>query len=190
MSEPPTAVVTDALSAHLFEWVVEHADDGYAALGLQPHPVEGGHFRETYRSAGVIPTVALPSHDADRSVGTAIYYLLTGPAVSEVHRLPGDEVFHFYLGDPLETLLLQPGGGSEVVTIGADLLAGQVPQSVIPAGGWQGRVRGTGPHGFALIGATMAPGFDYADYERGGRDDLTAGWPSHAAEIAARTLLE
>lgn len=163
------------------------AADVIRALGLQPHPVEGGHFRETYRSAGTIPAVALPSHDADRSVGTAIYYLLTGAAVSEMHRLPGDEVFHFYLGDPLETLLLKPDGESEVVVIGADLLAGQVPQLVIPAGVWQGSVRGAGPHGFTLIGATMAPGFDYADYERGKRDDLTAAWPARAAEIEKRT---
>lgn len=163
------------------------AEDVIRALDLQPHPVEGGHFRETYRSPGVIPAVALPSHDADRSVGTAIYYLLTGSAVSEMHRLPGDEVYHFYLGDPLETLLLVPGGTSEVVVLGADLLAGQVPQLVIPAGVWQGSVRGTGPHGFTLIGATMAPGFDYADYERGQRVALTATWPARAAEIAART---
>jgi predicted cupin superfamily sugar epimerase len=163
------------------------ADDVIRALGLQPHPVEGGHFRETYRSPGVIPAVALPSHDADRSVGTAIYYLLTAAAVSEMHKLPGDEVFHFYLGDPLETLLLKPDGGSEVAVLGVDLLAGQVPQLVIPAGVWQGSVRGAGPHGFTLIGATMAPGFDYADYERGKRDHLTAGWPSRAAEIEKRT---
>lgn len=157
------------------------------ALGLQPHPVEGGHFRETYRSTASIPAVALPSHDADRSVSTAIYYLLTGAAVSEMHRLPGDEVYHFYLGDPLVTLLLTPDGLSEVVTLGHDLLAGQVPQLVIPAGVWQGSVRGNGPHGFTLIGATMAPGFDYADYERGTRDALTAGWPTRAADITART---
>lgn len=165
------------------------ADDVIRALGLQPHPVEGGHFRETYRSGGIIPAVALPSHDADRSVSTAIYYLLTGAAVSEMHKLPGDEVFHFYLGDPLETLLLFPGGGSEVVVLGTDLTAGQVPQLVIPAGVWQGSVRGRGPRGFTLIGATMAPGFDYADYERGQRDALTAGWPARFAEIAARTPL-
>lgn len=157
------------------------------ALGLQPHPVEGGHFRETYRSGGVIPAVALPSHDADRSVSTAIYYLLTGPAVSEMHRLPGDEVFHFYLGDPLETLLLSPNGGASMVTLGSDLTTGQVPQLVIPAGTWQGSVRVAGPHGFTLIGATMAPGFDYADYERGQRDALTARWPTQTAGIAVRT---
>lgn len=163
------------------------AEDVIRALRLQPHPVEGGHFRETYRSADAIPAVSLPSHDADRSVSTAIYYLLTGSAVSEMHRLPGDEVYHFYLGDPLETLLLTADGGSSVVTLGPDLLAGQVPQLAIPAGIWQGSARAAGPHGFTLIGATMAPGFDYADYARGTRDELTAGWPNCAAGIAART---
>lgn len=164
------------------------ADVVIRVLGLQPHPVEGGHFRETYRSAGMIPARALPAHDAGRSVGTAIYYLLTGTAVSEMHKLPGDEVYHFYLGDPLETLLLS-SYTSEVVTLGTDLAAGEVPQLVIPAGVWQGSVRGAGPHGFTLIGATMAPGFDYADYERGTREELTARWPSRAAEIERRTPL-
>ena len=101
-------------------------------LNLQPHPVEGGYFRETHRTGEVIPAAVLPAHGAIRSAGTAIYYLLTGPAVSEMHRLPGDEVYHFYLGDPLETLLLTPDGGSELVLLGTDLAAGQVPQLVIP----------------------------------------------------------
>lgn len=140
-------------------------------LALQPHPVEGGHFRETYRSPH----------------STAIYYLLEGVGLSEMHRLPGDEVYHFYAGDPLETLLLLPEGSGQVVTVGADLSGGQVPQLVIPGGVWQGSLRVTGPHGWALIGATMAPGFEYADYERGGRADLVKSWPTFADAITART---
>jgi hypothetical protein len=140
-------------------------------LSLQPHPVEGGHFRETYRSPH----------------STAIYYLLEGAGVSEMHRLPGDEVYHFYGGDPLETLLLFPDGSGRVVTVGADLPAGQVPQLVIPGGVWQGSVRVNGPHGWSLIGATMAPGFEYADYERSERAELVKDWPAFAAAIEART---
>lgn len=163
------------------------AADVIRLLALQPHPVEGGAFRETYRSAAVIPAAVLPDHGAARSVGTAIYYLLSGDAVSEMHRLPGDEVYHFYLGDPLDTLLLAPDGSGRVVTLGPDLAGGQVPQLVIPGGVWQGSVRRAGPHGFTLIGATMAPGFDYQDYTRGSRVELTASWPVWAEDIRRRT---
>ena len=147
------------------------AADVIRLLALAPHPVEGGHFREKYRSPH----------------GTAIYYLLEGPGVSEMHRLPGDEVYHYYAGDPLETLLLFPDGTGRVVTVGNDLPAGQVPQLVIPGGVWQGSTRVSGPHGWSLIGATMAPGFEYADYARGERSALAGGWPGFAAAIAART---
>ena len=156
------------------------ADDVIRLLDLRPHPVEGGFFRETWRSA---ETAFRP----DRSCGTAIYYLLKPGHVSELHVLPGDEVFHFYLGDPVEMLQLWPDGTGRVVALGPDLLAGQVPQAVVPAGVWQG-TRGTGgPHGFTLLGATMAPGFDYADYVGPTRADLTAKWPIFADRIAALT---
>jgi predicted cupin superfamily sugar epimerase len=104
-----------------------------------------------------------------------------------MHRLPGDEVYHFYGGDPLETLLLFPDGSGRVVPVGGDLVAGQVPQLVIPGGVWQGSVRVDGRFGWSLIGATMAPGFRYEDYERGGRAELTASWPAFAEAITART---
>jgi predicted cupin superfamily sugar epimerase len=158
------------------------AADAIRLLNLQPHPVEGGHFRETHRTAATLSTAG-----GARPVGTAIYYLLTGDAVSELHRLPGDEVYHFYAGDPLETLHLRPDGSSEVFTVGGDLLALQVPQLVVPGGVWQGSRRVNGQHGFTLIGATMAPGFDYADYETGDRATLAARWPGHAALIEALT---
>jgi len=140
-------------------------------LALQPHPLEGGYFRETFRDAH----------------GTAIYYLLTGPGVSEMHALPGAEVYHFYSGDPLETLLLKPDGTGEIVRLGSDVAAGQRPQLVIPGGVWQGSTRIRGPHGYSLIGATMAPGFAYVDYVRGTRNELSDGWPEFADAIAQRT---
>jgi hypothetical protein len=156
-------------------------------LNLQPHPVEGGFFRETYRSLGVIPAGAIPEHGGVRSISTAIYYLLTGDTVSEMHRLPGDEIYHFYLGDPLETLLLLPSGLAQLVTLGPSLAQGQVPQLIIPGEVWQGSVRRPGPHGYTLIGATMAPGFDYGDYTRGGRAELIEAWPQFAEAIQQRT---
>ena len=149
-----------------------------ARLQLQPHPVEGGHFRETWRAG---------TPAGERAVGTAIYYLLGGPAVSEIHRLPGAEVYHFYLGDPLELLMLHPDGRHETHVLGTDLVAGELPQVVIPGGVWQGSVRRARAAGYTLIGATMAPGFDYADYETGRREELTRQWPDAAGMIAART---
>jgi predicted cupin superfamily sugar epimerase len=158
------------------------ADDVVRLLDLKPHPIEGGFFRETYRSAAV-----MPAYGSSRSVGTAIYYLLTPRTVSELHRLPGDEVFHFYLGDPVRQLQLFPDGSAKEFTLGPDLAAGQVPQLVVPAGVWQGSHTLPGPHGFALLGATMAPGFDYTDYVTGKRGELTATWPAAAALIEKLT---
>jgi uncharacterized protein len=164
-----------------------NATDVIRLLKLLPHPVEGGAFRETYRSAGQISAATLPAHGAARAISTSIYYLLSGNAVSEMHQLPGDEIYHFYCGDPLETLLLEQGEAGRLITVGADLLSGQVPQLVIPAGVWQGSVRQAGPHGFTLIGATMAPGFDLADYTRGTRLELGEQWPEFAEAIRQRT---
>jgi uncharacterized protein len=157
------------------------ADDVIRILNLQPHPVEGGFFRETFRSAG-----SLPAYGSSRSVSTAIYYLLKPGHVSELHTLPGDEVFHFYLGAPVRMLQLWPGGIGKEVVLGPALAAGQVPQLVVPAGVWQG-TKLIGDEGFALLGATMAPGFDYADYRGASRAELTAGWPQFKNRIAELT---
>lgn len=157
------------------------ADDIIRALDLHPHPVEGGFFRETYRSAGRVPV-----YGGERSVSTAIYYLLKPGHVSELHVLPGDEVFHFYLGRPVRMLQLRPDGSGELVTLGSDVTAGQVPQLVVPGGVWQG-TRLLGDDGFALLGCTVAPGFEYADYTGGSRAELTERWPAFADEIGRLT---
>src|SRR5207248_10185372 len=143
-------------------------DDVIRLLGLRPHPVEGGFFRETYRSPDALPAAALPRHRADRSAGTAIYYLLKPGHVSEMHTLPGDEIYHFYLGSPVRMLQLWPDGSGKEVFIGSDIAAGQVPQLVVPSGVWQGS-RLAGEEGFALVGCTMAPGFEYSGYRNAGR---------------------
>ena len=162
------------------------ADDVIRALDLRPHPVEGGFFRETYRSAATLPAAAIPPHAGPRAVCTAIYYLLKPGHVSELHVLPGHEVFHFYLGSPVTMLQLWPDGGGREVTLGTELSAGQVPQLVVPGGVWQGtRLRGS--DGFALLGCTVAPGFDYADYRGASRAELTAQWPKFAGEIETLT---
>jgi uncharacterized protein len=153
-----------------------------ALLGLEPHPVEGGFFVETYRSAEQLPPGALPSrYGGTRAVATAIYYLLTPDTFSALHRLASDELFHFYLGDPVEMLQLFPDGSHRVVAIGPDLEAGQRPQVLVPHGVWQGaRLRAGGR--FALLGTTVAPGFDYTDYETASRPHLLTTHP-HAHDL-------
>lgn len=150
-------------------------------LGLRPMEGEGGWFSETWRAAETVPGAG-----GSRAIGTAIYYLITPRSFSEMHRLPGAEVFHFYLGDPAEMLLLGPGGAGRLVTMGTDLEAGMQPQVVVPGGVWQGTRLAPGGT-WALLGTTMAPGFDAADYARGARDELIAGWPAFRRQIEART---
>ncbi len=154
-------------------------------LHLQPLPREGGWYRETYRSSLQLPAEALaPLYRAPRSAGTAIYYLLMPDTFSALHRLPADEVFHFYLGDPVEMLQLGPNPEDKgrIVTLGSDILAGEQVQTVVPAGVWQGSVLRAGG-AFALMGTTMAPGFDFADYEAADRDALIAAFPDFAELI-------
>jgi hypothetical protein len=158
-------------------------------LKLEPLPHEGGYFRSTYKSEETIPRQALPQrYQQDMVFGTAIYYLLTPTDFSAMHRLSSDEIFHFYLGDPVEMLLLHSDGAGEVFVLGNDLLNGMRPQKVVPHGVWQGsRLLPNGQHGFALIGTTMAPGFDWAGFELGRREPLVEQYPAFAPLIAART---
>ncbi|MGE5324697.1 MAG: cupin domain-containing protein [Actinomycetota bacterium] len=150
-------------------------------LQLQPHPKEGGFFAETYRSAATLPLPAGLRH-----LATAIFYLLTPQAFSEMHRLPGDEIFHFYLGDPVEMLQLRADGSSEVVVLGSDIASGMKLQHVVPGGVWQGsRLRNGGA--FALLGTTMSPGFAYEDYVSGKAEELIRTCPQRAEMIRALT---
>ena len=152
-----------------------------ALLKLDPHPVEGGFYRRTYTSAG---TVDLPR--GVRAQGTAIYYLLEAGTFSEMHVLESDELFHFYFGDPVEMLQLYPDGRSAVVILGPDLAAGHQVQVVVPAGVWQGtRLIGDGK--VALLGCTVTPGFDFADYRNAQYAELVASWPAQAERIRALT---
>jgi uncharacterized protein len=157
------------------------ADEIKALLGLEPHPIEGGSFRRTYTSATAVSLAR-----GVRPAGTAIYYLLEAGTFSEMHALTSDEMFHFYAGDPVEMLQLLPGGGSATYTLGPDLQAGQHVQLVVPAGVWQGtRLIGEGK--VALLGCTVTPGFDFADYRNAPADELIAKWPDQAERIKALT---
>ena len=150
-------------------------------LRLDPHPVEGGFFRRTYTSSRTVQLA-----QGVRALGSAIYYLLEAGTFSELHVLESDEMFHFYLGDPVEMLNLYPDGSSAVVTLGRDVSAGQHVQMLVPAGTWQGtRLIGEGK--VALLGCTVTPGFNYADYRNGKYEDLAAKWPAEAERIRALT---
>ncbi|MGD1994657.1 MAG: cupin domain-containing protein [Anaerolineae bacterium] len=163
------------------------ADQIKSILSLAPHPAEGGYFVETYRATEAIPASALPDrYSGARSFSTAIYYLLTPETFSEMHRVTSDEVFHFYLGDPVEMLQLGPDGSGHILTLGSDIVSGMRPQVVVPAGIWQGaRLQPGGS--FALLGTTVAPGFEYADYTSGEREALLEAYPEFADQIVALT---
>jgi len=137
---------------------------------LQPLQPEGGYFAETYRSP----------------LSTAIYYMLTPDTFSAMHRLKGDEIYHFYLGDPVEMLMLKPDGSAEALLLGQKVTAAMRVQHVVPGGTWQGSRLAPGGK-FALMGTTMAPGFDPKDYEAGLRDALSAQYPAYAPLIAFLT---
>lgn len=160
-------------------------------LGLQPLPMEGGFFRETWRAEDTVPAGVLPPrYTSARACGSAIYYLLTGDrdCFSAMHRLAGDEVYHFYLGDPVEMLLLSPGGDTRRIVLGQDVLNGQLVQHVVRRGVWQGsRLLAGGS--FALLGTTMAPAFDPQDFEAGKRQELIQLYPDQAELIRALTRI-
>lgn len=147
-------------------------DDLVAHYGLEPIPREGGLFRRTW---------AGPSRADGRPAGTAIVALLTADDFSALHRLTGDEVWHFYLGAPLDLLFLAPDGTTATPVLGPDVLAGQHPQLTVDAGTWMGaRSRGA----WTFFGCTMAPGFTYEDYEHGDAAELAARYPGEADRIA------
>jgi predicted cupin superfamily sugar epimerase len=164
--------------------VTATAEELVAALGLLPHP-EGGHYRETFR-APALP-FALPGRGA-RAASTAIYYLLGHGDFSAFHRVQSDEVWHHYAGVALELFLLggtRAGLPPEVIRLGPNVLAGEVPQAVVPAGVLQA-ARPSGP-GFSLCGCTVAPGFDFSDFEISNRDTLLSTFPSSRALILSLT---
>lgn len=146
------------------------AEEVVRLLGLAPHP-EGGFYKETFRPPGP------PGSENGRGASTAIYYLLRAGEVSAWHRVrDADEVWHYYAGAPLQ-LTLAHDGRREVLRLGADLLAGERPQAVVPAGVWQtarvaGVIEATGATGaWTLAGCTVAPAFDFASFEM-----APAGW--------------
>lgn len=153
-------------------------------LGLTRHP-EGGWFRESYRAAETIPAHALPGRfGGSRTFGTAIYFLLERGDMSALHRIKSDEIWHFYDGDPLTVHILHPDGQWQEIPLGRDLSGGERLQAVVPAGCWFGaESRGD----FSLVGCTVAPGFDFNDFQMASGEELAILHPRHAALISRLT---
>jgi predicted cupin superfamily sugar epimerase len=154
---------------------------------LEPLGIERGFFRRSYTASETIPRSALPDRfQNDKPFCTCIYYLTTPESHSLLHRLLTDEILHYYIGDPLTLLLLFPDGSHQVRTLGHDLEAGHELQVVVPRDTWQGSMLQPGGK-YALLGASMAPGFDPSDFELGDRKMLQAQYPAVADLIAAMT---
>ncbi len=156
---------------------------------LTPIPDEGGLYVQTYISEDRIPKDSLPvRYRGSKQINSAILFFLddTPDCFSAIHRLPTDEIYHFYLGDPVELLMLFPDGSSKTVTLGRDILNGQSVQFVVPRGIWQGSHLLSGGK-FALMGASMAPGFDPTDFTPGKRKELIHLCPQQSELIRKLT---
>ncbi len=166
------------------------AADVKQLLELQPHPREGGWYTRTLESAELLPPTSFASgrYPTERRLMTAIYYLLEPETFSEMHRLRSDEVFHHYLGGAVELLQLHPDGKASIHLLGTNLTEGERPQLLVPRGVWQGS-RLLEPEGFALLGCTVSPGFEYEDYESATYAELVATWPQQAERLRALTRI-
>ncbi|HWY04431.1 MAG TPA: cupin domain-containing protein [Candidatus Acidoferrum sp.] len=155
-------------------------------LQLEPHP-EGGYFRQSYRSEVVIAREALPAgFSGARAVSTAIYFLLEEKNFSAFHRLRSDELWHFYAGEPLMVHGIEPEGKYFRILLGREPEAGQILQAVVRAGSWFAS-HVADWNSFSLVGCTVAPGFDFEDFEMGEREELGARYPQHRELIARLT---
>ena len=160
------------------------AEEIIAKLDLKPLPEEGGYYRETYRAEGE----GLPARDfgidkdSNRSVSTAIYYLVTEDNFSSIHRISSDEVFHFYAGDPVEMIQFDDDGNLERRILGSDVMNNEEPQVVVPKGIWQA-LRLVEGGGWALLGTTVAPGFEFEDFEIGTREQMLELFPHLRTDI-------
>ena len=147
-----------------------------STLHMQPHP-EGGWYAETYRSSGTIARDALPqSFGGTRNFSTAIYFLLPAGVFSAFHRIRSDECWHFYAGGTLHIYVIDAAGALQIIHLGSNLAAGEAFQAVVPAGCWFASRPAPGS-AYALVGCTVAPGFDFADFEMAERDALQQAYP-------------
>jgi predicted cupin superfamily sugar epimerase len=157
-------------------------------LNLSSHP-EGGFFAETYRAKGIIPKSILSENfSGNCAYSTAIYFLLTGDTFSAFHRIASDEMWHFYDGDPLSIFFFDTLGNLHEKVLGLDIEKNQFPQLVIPAGVWFAS-RCQNRNGFTLSGCTVAPAFDFADFELAKYEELAKEYPKHSELIRKLTRI-
>lgn len=165
-----------------------NADQIIEILNLTPLPEEGGYFRESYRAKACIPNDALPDHEGSRNFSTLIYYLVTREEFSGLHRVKAsDEIFHFYLGDPVEMVQITEDGDLNTVIMGQNIPE-QSLQTVVSSNVWQGTQLVTGGK-WALLGCSVAPGFDYADFDIKTQKEFLNLFPQHE-EVVKRFTRE
>lgn len=159
------------------------AEEVIRKLDLQPLPDEGGYYRQTYQSDLDFPKNGSGiDSDSKRRISTAIYFLETPDGFSALHRLRSDEVYHFYAGDPVEMIQIDNSGVLSRFVLGSDILNDQSPQVVVPKGKWQAsRLKAGGQ--WALMGTTVAPGFEFEDSEIGDRDRMLQQFPQLSQEV-------
>jgi len=161
------------------EYWIEH-------LNLEPHP-EGGFYREIYRSGEKIPRNVLPDrYSGDRTFGTSIYYLLRSEDISHFHRLKSDEIWHFYAGSRLDMHLIESNGHHRQFFLGENPELDEQHQAIIPNSTWFGS-RVDQPDSYTLVSCTMAPGFEFADFDLRDREKLLREFPEHREIIERLT---
>ena len=162
---------------------MEKAEVIIRQLNLKPHP-EGGYYSESYRSTGILlPQVTVPSLSETRNFSTAIYFLLTRGVFSAFHRIRQDEIWHFYKGSPLAIHVITAGGEYFMHRLGNRLEKGERPQVVVPGGNWFAAALSEGKCDYALVGCTVAPGFDFSDFEMAHREALLREFPAFSKVI-------
>jgi len=157
------------------EYIIKH-------LQLQPHP-EGGFFKETYRSTGIISSKCLPQEfNGNRSYSTAIYFLLRQGDYSAFHRIASDECWHFYEGGTLLIHVISEEGNYSCIRLGREIHEEEIFQFVVPANSWFASEPAEGVD-FSLVGCTVSPGFDFADFEMANAENLSKQYPEHQSLI-------
>ena len=166
--------------------MLQPVKDIIARYNMQPHP-EGGYYKETYRSAGLISLNALPhGFAAERHYSTAIYFLVEQGNFSAFHRIKSDECWHFYAGGTLLIYVIKKTNDLQVIKLGNNIQNGETFQCVVPAGCWFASVPAEGSS-FSFVGCTVAPGFDFEDFELAKKEELTREFPQHAEIIQKLT---